>query len=130
VTIVFKPVSVRYVLLPTLNILSVFGLVFEIPTFPDVKNDIPEFVNCIVFEVVLPVSHTCARVPVYVENTSVILTILPVESTWMTGFLPPWPYVPAVVAPVIFERYPPYPIYALASMLLVVIMELVPVSVK
>ena len=45
----------------------------------------------------------------YVEKTSVMLVILPRESTVITGFLPPVPYVAGAVEPAMFDRFPPYP---------------------
>ena len=79
------------------------------PTFPLVIREFIEFVNCIVFDVVLPVAHVCCNEPVVVMGVDVILLIRPLESTVKTGTFTPEPYVPDVVTPAVFERNKPDP---------------------
>ena len=87
----FESVSENLVLVPMLKMYPESGFVFPTAAEPFDTNDIPEFVNRIVFDTVFPVFTTCSRVPVNVEKTSVMLVIRPSASTVMTGFLPPAP---------------------------------------
>ena len=97
---VFEPVSLKRVLTPIQRRFD--GLALPTPTFPDVTREFIEFVNWMVFEVVLPYPAACASVRTTGVDT--MLVMRPVASTTIWGMLEVDPYVAAVVTPATFER--------------------------